>query len=131
MAEPTPAAPDAPAAAENLGSAIRAAREAHGLSLRELARRLEVSPSFVSQMERGKANPSVGTLYALVSELGMSLNELLGGPAGPVQLLSPASWPRIDQPVVRAGDRGRVQMSGVVWARLTADDPTVHPDPPS
>jgi mannose-6-phosphate isomerase-like protein (cupin superfamily) len=76
-------------------------------------------------MERGKANPSVGTLYALVSELGMSLNELLGGPAGPVQLLSPASWPRIDQPVVRAGDRGRVQMSGVVWERLTADDPLV------
>jgi transcriptional regulator with XRE-family HTH domain len=111
--------------AENLGAALRSAREARGLSLRELARRVEVSPSFVSQIERGKANPSVGTLYALVSELGISLNELLGGPAGPVELRSPASWPRIDKAVVRSAERGRVQMSGVVWERLTPDDPLV------
>ena len=48
------------------GQAIRAAREQRGLSLRELARRVNVSPSFVSQIELGKANPSVGTLYSLV-----------------------------------------------------------------
>jgi transcriptional regulator with XRE-family HTH domain len=130
MAEPTHATgpPPAPAGSppgDNLGAAIRAAREARGLSLRELARRVDVSPSFVSQVERGKANPSVGTLYALVSVLGVSLNQLLGGPADPVQLLAPDSWPRIEKAVVRRGERGRVQMSGVVWERLTADDPLV------
>ena len=121
--------------AESLGAALRAARESRGLSLRELARQVDVSPSFVSQVELGKANPSVGTLYALVSVLGISLNELLGGPAdaapGPppgraaASAGGPGGWPRIDQPVVRARDRSRVQMSGVVWERLTADDPLV------
>jgi mannose-6-phosphate isomerase-like protein (cupin superfamily)/DNA-binding XRE family transcriptional regulator len=110
--------------AENLGAAVRRARERRGLSLRELARRMEVSPSFVSQVERGKANPSVGTLYGLVSVLGVSLNELLGGPEAP-SAGNPTSWPRIVAPVVRANERGRVQMSGVVWERLTADDPLV------
>jgi transcriptional regulator with XRE-family HTH domain len=117
------------------------------MSLRELARQVDVSPSFVSQVELGKANPSVGTLYALVSVLGVSLNELLGGPHGPETPSAavapdatasaaegsagaswagnPAGWPRIDAPVVRAGERRRVQMSGVVWERLTADDPLV------
>jgi transcriptional regulator with XRE-family HTH domain/mannose-6-phosphate isomerase-like protein (cupin superfamily) len=124
--------------AESLGAALRAAREARGLSLRELARQVDVSPSFVSQVELGKANPSVGTLYALVSVLGVSLNELLGGPADaapdppPSPVAAPATaaggpggWPRIHQPVVRARERSRVQMSGVVWERLTADDPLV------
>jgi transcriptional regulator with XRE-family HTH domain len=151
MPEPTPS-PSAPSpsasspsasepTAENLGAALRAAREARGLSLREVARQVEVSPSFVSQVELGKAKPSVGTLYALVSVLGISLNELLGsgatdvpsdtsagaGTGAPADAPSPtpAAWPRIDEPVVRAGERRRVQMSGVVWERLTADDPLV------
>lgn len=136
MSETSPG-PSEPTA-ENLGAAVRAAREASGLSLRELARRIEVSPSFVSQVELGKANPSVGTLYALVSALGMSLNELLGGPDGrpsetaqtaqtaePARSAGPTSWPRIEKPVVRADERRRVQMSGVVWERLSADDPLV------
>ena len=135
MPETTPPSPPSgpEPTAENLGAALRAAREARGLSLREVARQVEVSPSFVSQVELGKAKPSVGTLYALVAVLGISLNELLGaGPAdGPAPDLAdaptptPAAWPRIDAPVVRAGERRRVQMSGVVWERLTADDPLV------
>jgi transcriptional regulator with XRE-family HTH domain len=110
---------------EGLGAAVRAAREGRGLSVRELARRIAVSPSFISQIERGKANPAVGTLYALVTELGVSLNELLGGPVAPAPAVTQQAWPRIEQPVVRAGERGRVQMSGVVWERLSADDPLV------
>ena len=46
------------------------------MSLRELARRLDVSPSLVSQIETGKIQPSVRTLYAIVSELGLSLDEI-------------------------------------------------------
>jgi transcriptional regulator with XRE-family HTH domain len=122
MSQPSPLAePNA----ENLGAAVRAAREARGLSLREVARRTELSASFISQIELGKANPSVGTLYALVAVLGVSLNELLGGPAEPARPADPASWPRIVAPVVRATERRRVQMSGVIWERLTADDPLV------
>jgi transcriptional regulator with XRE-family HTH domain len=113
-----------------LGPAIRAAREARGLSLRELARRVRVSPSFVSQIELGKANPSVGTLYSLVSVLGTTLDDLIGEPPGesdpePVDA-SPAGWSRVGVPVQPAEGRKRVEMSGVVWERLTADhDPYV------
>lgn len=118
-----------------LGQSIRAARERRGMSLRELARRVEVSPSFVSQIELGKANPSVGTLYALVSVLGTTLDELIGeqpdpGPelvdASGADAASPLTWPRVDVPVQRAEGRQRVEMSGVVWERLTHDhDPYV------
>ncbi len=118
-----------------LGAAIRAAREARGLSLREAARRVGVSPSFVSQVETGKANPSVGTLYALVGVLGTSLDELMGeaGPSGaPDALPVPAveqpigPWPPVEAPLQKATGRKRLQMTGVVWERLTHDhDPYV------
>ena len=45
-----------------LGPRLREARTRAGLSLRAAARELGVSPSFVSQMENGKSQPSVATL---------------------------------------------------------------------
>ena len=118
-----------------LGQSIRTVREQQGLSLRELARRVDVSPSFISQIELGKANPSVGTLYSIVSVLGTTLDDLIGEPdrdAGP-ELVdagltdgAPGDWPRVDVPVQPAEGRSRVEMSGVVWERLTHDhDPYV------
>ena len=59
-----------------VGEQIRRERDRLGLSLRELARRLDVSPSLVSQIETGKIQPSVRTLYAIVTELGVSLDDL-------------------------------------------------------
>ena len=63
-------------AAPLVGAQLRERRFASGMSLRELARRLDVSPSLVSQIETGKIQPSVRTLYAIVSELGLSLDEI-------------------------------------------------------
>jgi transcriptional regulator with XRE-family HTH domain len=118
-----------------LGQSIRDLREQRGLSLRELARRVNVSPSFVSQIELGKANPSVGTLYSLLSVLGTTLDDLIAGRggAGPAPTDPPRAdghppdaWPRVDEPVQPATGRQRVEMSGVVWERLTHDhDPHV------
>lgn len=59
-----------------LGSRLRAARLAAGLTLRELARQLQVSPSFVSQLENGKSQPSVATLYSLSQLLEVSIDVL-------------------------------------------------------
>ena len=59
-----------------LGSKLRLARRQAGLSLRELARQLSVSPSFLSQMENGKSQPSVATLYSIAQVLGVSIDEL-------------------------------------------------------
>lgn len=62
-----------------LGQRLREARVGAKMSLRELAKRAEVSPSFISQVELGRAAPSVGTLYAIVSVLGLSLDSLMHG----------------------------------------------------
>ena len=63
-----------------VGRRLRSAREAQGLSLREVARRVDISASALSQIETGKSRPSVKTLYAIVSELGISMDELFAEP---------------------------------------------------
>jgi transcriptional regulator with XRE-family HTH domain len=117
-----------------IGDRLRVARTERGLSLRALADRLGVSPSLISQVERGLARPSVNTLYAMARELDVSLDELLfvdvrashvdpsatsiaTAPAPAGAALRP---PRI--PVQRAGDRKSIRLaSGVVWERLTSE----------
>src|SRR3954451_23557329 len=98
---------------------LRAERERRGISLRELARRLDISPSAISQIETGRARPSVATLWAIVTELGMSLDDLFAPERGE------AAATRL--PVVSAEAREALQLAtGVRWERLTADpDPDV------
>lgn len=105
---------------------IRTARIAAGVSLRELGRRVGVSASLLSQIENGKSDPSVSTLYALVSELGLSLDALLD-PADPaaggsetVGVAGRGGNGPHRSPVVQPGERRTLDMdSGVTWERLT------------
>jgi transcriptional regulator with XRE-family HTH domain len=101
----------------DLGAQLRAGRERAGLSVRELARRIGVSASLLSQVERGLAQPSVGTLWAVVTELGLSLDSLFAGPdetRGGDDEKRPAV-------VQRAASRPALELGGgVVWERLTA-----------
>jgi transcriptional regulator with XRE-family HTH domain/quercetin dioxygenase-like cupin family protein len=60
----------------NLGARLKHHRQLSGMSLRELARQLGVSPSFVSQLENSKSQPSVATLYAISQLLDLSIDEL-------------------------------------------------------
>ncbi len=60
-----------------IGSRLRANRTMRHLTLRELARRVGVSPSLISQIETGRSQPSVGTLYAIATELEVSVDDLL------------------------------------------------------
>lgn len=102
---------------------LRAERERRGMSLRELARRLGVSPSAVSQIETGRARPSVATLWAIVTELGMSLDDLFQHDAG----RGPRAAGGRTVPVVTEDIREAIRLAtGVRWERLTADaDPDV------
>lgn len=90
-ASPTPAAatrrtrtattttsPGPAAMSESVGQNVRRERERLGISVRELARRLGVSASFLSQFELGQSQAAVSTLFAIASELNLSLDELLG-----------------------------------------------------
>jgi len=109
-----------------MGDALREARAARGLSLRELADRLGVSPSLISQIETGRANPSVSTLYAIAAELDISLDELLFNdrrapePAPTVFRAEAVGTMAPAAPLQRAFDRHRIRLaSGVLWERLT------------
>jgi transcriptional regulator with XRE-family HTH domain len=86
---------------EDVGKRIRTHREDSNLSLREFARRLGISASAVSQIETGKSRPSVNTLYAVIDELGLSVDDLFSplGPAGvpPRPVGSPAREPTTRQ----------------------------------
>jgi len=136
----SPADVSAGGSSDDVPQRLREAREQAGLSLRQLARRLDISPSALSQIETGKSRPSVRTLYAVVSELGISLDELFGhGPAPePRPATSPesvgetgaASWVPggpIHEPLLRRGDRPQLDLdTGVQWQRLTAEhDPMI------
>jgi transcriptional regulator with XRE-family HTH domain len=106
----------------HIGPRLRAQREQLGLSLRELARRIGVSASLISQIERDKVNPSVSTLYALVRELGLGMGDLFStDDRGP--FVPPAA-----SPLVTPDRRALINLeSGVTWERLTAAaDPGVE-----
>ena len=62
----------------DVGSELRRVRESKKLSLRAVASSVGVSASLLSQVETGKTQPSVSTLYALVNHLGISLDGLMG-----------------------------------------------------
>jgi transcriptional regulator with XRE-family HTH domain/mannose-6-phosphate isomerase-like protein (cupin superfamily) len=66
-----------------IGARLRARRVAQGISLRQFARDLEISASFISQLETGKAQPSVATLYAICTALGISSDELFDTSSSP------------------------------------------------
>ena len=125
-----------------IGDHLRQVRLGRGLSLRALAGRVGVSPSLISQVETGRARPSVRTLYAIVSELGISLDELLfpdaaraaeeaGDPAaaaaldrssGEVPAPTPFEIRLPEEPVQRSRDRKVIRLaSGVTWERLTTE----------
>src|SRR5437763_10263236 len=72
-----PAAANISDASSDLGPRLRAIRLRQAIGLRELARRLDLSPSSISQIETGKIRPSVSTLYALASEFAVTVDELL------------------------------------------------------
>jgi transcriptional regulator with XRE-family HTH domain len=108
-----------------IGAHLRVRRQELRLSLRELADRLGVSASLISQIERGRANPSVSTLYALVAELDVSLDDLLFSdgriqprPADPSATAPPRARDAV--PILRGHDRQHIRLaSGVIWERLT------------
>jgi len=71
--------------AEVLGARLRALRTARGLSLRETARRLDISASALSQIERGVLRPSVHRLLAILTTLGGSVLDVFADePRGPL-----------------------------------------------
>jgi transcriptional regulator with XRE-family HTH domain len=78
---------------KRLGSRLRAARRARGLSLSEVATATDMSASFLSHVENGKGDITFMRLRRLVALYGMQLVDLVAAPHP------------VDERVVRANDR--------------------------
>ena len=103
----------------DLGSRLRAERLRQGISLREMARRLGISPSALSQIETGKAQPSVSKLFDIVNLLNISVDGLLAGDDGPRVVVTRGQEGFFS--LQRSGEHETLELeSDVLWRRLTA-----------
>lgn len=104
----------------SVGAVLRASRQARGLSLQALAGQSGVSVGMISQVERGRANPSMRLLTALRRALNISMQELFGEAPH-----SPAPPPSGDPGFVRrAADRPVIDLDRLHKELLT---PVDHP----
>jgi transcriptional regulator with XRE-family HTH domain len=102
-------------------------RRLRKLRVSELARRVGVTPSLISQIERGNSRPSVATLFALAEALDVSVDVFADrvpprapapGPEDGEQLAAPPVVS--NRHVVRKEDRRSITIEGGIrWEMLT------------
>jgi len=143
-----PGGPEAPERAQaggdlagDIGRRLAAHRGERGMRVAELAREVGVTPSLISQIERGLSRPSVSTLFAIAQALDVPVDAFFrepqpppeagahaGGPSGPGgpgeagrSPDGPGQAPPADgRYVVRRGGRAVIDIEGGVrWERLT------------
>jgi XRE family transcriptional regulator, regulator of sulfur utilization len=71
-----------------LGASLRRIREQNGVSLRNLAEKATISPSFLSQIENGQSSPSISSMEKILAALGVTLGEFFASAnARPVNVM--------------------------------------------
>jgi transcriptional regulator with XRE-family HTH domain len=129
-----------------IGEKLQAARKQKEISLRELATKAEMSASMLSQIENGKAFPSVRSIYNIAGALGLPVDyffpsqnevvspitteEMTASDLREAQLKggNDSSAPSFDMtfqssetPIVHVSSRPTIDLKGgVKWSRLTA-----------
>src|SRR5689334_4038419 len=111
-----------------IGERLREERNRKEMGVREIARRVGVSPSLISQIERGKVNPSVSTLWSLVTVLGLTMSDLFSDAEASAGVRPAVEVDADGGPVTMPGGRPVINLeTGVHWERLTAgSDPLVE-----
>jgi len=117
--------------AGDIGRRLAAHRGRRGMRVAELAREVRVTPSLISQIERGQSRPSVSTLFALAQALDVPVDAFFREPAaaGPAAEADPQRPPAEQERsqaggryVVRRGSRAAIDIEGGVrWERLTPE----------
>ena len=96
-----------------LGERVLAIRKQRGFMLREVAEKTGVSIAMLSMIERGRSNPSIGTLHALADAFGVRMSELLHSIEPPDQ----------HSIVRRAENQEVIRGASGVERRIMIDDP--------
>jgi transcriptional regulator with XRE-family HTH domain len=128
-----------------IGEKLRTARQRSRMSLRALAVKAEMSASMLSQIENGKAYPSVRSMYSIATALGLPVDYFFPENNPPVESpgIEPLTASELRQaqldgtvvdssqltretgpaptPIVHAATRPAITLKGgITWARLTA-----------
>lgn len=77
-----------------LGDTVRALRRRSGLTLRQVSERTDLSPSYISSVERSLASPSIASMQKLAGAFDTNVPALMSG-----------SYEAPESPVVRVADR--------------------------
>lgn len=93
----------------NVGNQITKFRKEKGYSMRELAKLANISPSMLSQIERGLANPSIQTLKELAGTLDI-----------PVFYFFLEQTPT-DSLIIRKNEHRRMNVNGLSYELLSPD----------
>jgi quercetin dioxygenase-like cupin family protein len=103
-----------------IGVNIKRTREDQNITLRGLAKKLGISASFLSQVESGKASPSLATLKSISDSLSTTIGNLIG-----------EGHKVEDNPVIKASERKYVQeiSKGINMYLLTSRDPNKQMEP--
>jgi len=115
--------------AGDIGRRLAAHRAQRGMRVAELAREVGVTPSLISQIERGMSRPSVSTLFAIAQALDVPVDAFFREPQQPpAAAAQPDELPGSGGPggagdgryAVRRGGRAVIDIEGGVrWERLT------------
>ena len=125
-------------AADRVGERVASYRKDRHLKVSELARMVGVSPSLISQIERGQSQPSVATLFALAESLDVPVDAFFlkeGNSAAAAEPRPQARDGRVAEPeapraaatpaqryLVRRDARAAINIEGgVLWERLTPE----------
>jgi XRE family transcriptional regulator, regulator of sulfur utilization len=102
-----------------LGERLRELRQQQGLTLLQLSQQTSLSVSYLSDLERGRTNPSIDTLERIANSYKMLLGELVAGADGwqmnPQQGLDPGLQELLEKGAINlatAQDLSRIELRG-------------------
>lgn len=93
-----------------VGQVIRQSRTKQNLSLAQLAEKTGYSVSYVSQVERGIANPTLASIKRMAEALGFTVGSLLNGTSEVSEEQAPEKDGEVA--VLRAGQRRKIVYPG-------------------
>jgi transcriptional regulator with XRE-family HTH domain len=112
-----------------IGELVALYRNLRGLRVSEIARLVGVTPSLISQIERGNSRPSVATLFALAEALDVPVDVFADRDSGGEWQLTdgqvlPSSPSAAERYVVRREDRRSIEIDGGVRWELLSPEPS-------
>lgn len=95
---------------ENLGNKLKQFRTDKGLTLKQVAEKVDCSPAYISQIENDKASPSIATLKKIAHALNARIVDFFIDETNQEPVVSaPGAWHKVSLPRWRASIKQMVR----------------------